>query len=365
MPAYVRPMILNKYTRMGAQSAARSGQAWKNTGLTLLELLVTIAFIAALVSLLLPGVQSARELARRGQCQDNLRQIALSLLTYHNTHNKFPSGGWGYQWVGVPDRGVGSRQPGGWIYCMLPYIEQSDLHDLGFGLSGLAAVGSYSKRLETPISLFVCPSRRPCSPWPITDQYSYMRTPKPYGSVTAVARADYAINGGTSHVINLGGPNSLQQGNDPAYWAAAPNPTKFTGISHLRIGVPIKSIVDGTSKTYLVGEKHIPADNYTTGTSPGDNESLYSGYCTDLHRFAGVTENIKLGITPHAMPLNDNAADDSSIASYIRFGSAHTSGLNMANCDGSVHLVDYDIDPNVHFRAGHRGDDGRSIELLR
>lgn len=339
-----------------------SNASLSSRAFTLVELLVTIAVIAALVSILLPGIQSARESGRRTQCANNLKNIALGLLAYHDVYEEFPCGGWGHQWVGAPDRGAGPRQPGGWIYCTLPYIEEHELHDLGSGLTGAAATSFYSQRLQTPIALFVCPSRRTCSTWPIAVQFSYMRTPRPFGNVTEVARADYAINGGTSHVINLGGPSDLEQGDDATYWKNAPNLTKFDGISHLRIGASIRSIVDGTSKTYLIGEKHIPSDSYTTGTSPGDNESLYSGYCTDLHRFAGVTESFTLGLQPYAAPLNDDDVLDNNVPGYVRFGSAHALGLNMAFCDGSVHFVGYDIAADIHFRAGHRSDNGSPLE---
>jgi prepilin-type processing-associated H-X9-DG protein len=330
---------------------------------TLIELLVAIAIIGALVAILLPGIQAARESARRVHCADNLRNIVLGLLSFHSVHNAFPAGGWGHQWVGVPDRGAGRGQPGGWAYCTLPFVEQRELHDLGLGASGAAAVPLYSLRLKTPLSLFVCPSRRAFAAWPIASQYAYMRNPRPYGDVEAVARGDYAINAGTSHVINLGGPADLEQGDGLVYWANAPNPVKFSGISHLRIGIGIRAIVDGTSHTYLVGEKHVSVDSYANGTSPGDNESLYSGYCTDLHRFAGVSENLKLGLLPFAEPLNDHAVAESNIPAHVRFGSAHPTGVNMSFCDGSVNFVSYGASPEVHFRAGHRGDQGSEMQL--
>jgi prepilin-type N-terminal cleavage/methylation domain-containing protein/prepilin-type processing-associated H-X9-DG protein len=357
--------VPGQYCRPLSRHCACPGKAGIHYAFTIVELLVTIAIIAILIALLLPAIQSARESGRRLQCASNLKNIGLGLLAYHDTYKEFPRGGWGHLWEGVPDRGVGIRQPGGWIYCTLPFLEERDLHDLGLGQSGAGALQAYSQRLTTAISLFVCPSRRACSPWPVVDQYSYMRTPKPYGNVAVVARADYAINGGTSHIINLGGPADFQQGDDPTYWADASNPMKFSGISHLRIGVAMKRIVDGTSKTYLAGEKHIPFDSYTTGTSPGDNESLYSGYCTDLHRFAGAIENVTLGQSPFVAPLSDNAAPDSSIPVFVRFGSAHPLGFNMAFCDGSVQFVGYDIDAETHFRFGHRSDGGLPLDSLR
>jgi prepilin-type processing-associated H-X9-DG protein len=179
-----------------------------------------------------------------------------------------------------------------------------------------------------------------------------------------VARADYAINAGTSHVFSFGGPADLKQGDDALFWKNAPNPENFSGISHLRMAASLKAIVDGNSKTYLVGEKHLHTESYSTGLSLGDNESMYAGYCTDLHRFAGAVENMKLSLPPFAAPLSDNINPASGVPGYARFGSAHPNGVNMAYCDGSVHFTSYEIDPEVHFRAGHRSDDGNPLELV-
>jgi prepilin-type N-terminal cleavage/methylation domain-containing protein len=349
--------VSRRFTRIGRVESCPKA-------FSLVELLVTITIIGVLAALLLPAIQSARESGRRMQCADNLRNVGIGLIFFHDTNKTFPCGGWGHFWTGVPDRGVGPGQPGGWIYNLLPFVEENSIHDLGIGQTA-AAVQPYSLRLETPIPLFVCPSRRTCSAWPIADAYSYMRTPKPYGDVKSVARADYAINGGTNDIIIFSGPADYQQGDDPLYWANATNPAKYTGISHIRSGATIKSIVDGVSKTYLVGEKHVPVDAYFIGTSPGDNESMYSGYCTDLHRFAGNSANLVIGQSPFVSPLNDSQTPDGNMQEHVRFGSAHASGFNMEYCDGSVHFLAYDIDGETHFRSGHRRDEGRSIESLK
>jgi type II secretory pathway pseudopilin PulG len=110
---------------------------------------VTVAIIAVLLSFLLPGIQSARESGRRAQCADNLKNIGLALLAYHDVYQRFPCGGWGHQWTGVPDRGTGPRQPGSWAYCTLPFIEERELHDLGKGLIGIDAIESYSQRQQS------------------------------------------------------------------------------------------------------------------------------------------------------------------------------------------------------------------------
>src|SRR5690349_21627560 len=100
-------------------------------GFTLVELLVVIAIIGVLVALLLPAVQAAREAARRTQCANHLEQLSLGALLHEDTHQHLPTGGWNWYWSGDPDRGFDRRQPGGWSYTVLPFIEQKALHDLG------------------------------------------------------------------------------------------------------------------------------------------------------------------------------------------------------------------------------------------
>lgn len=335
-----------------------------SAGLSLVELLVVIAIIAILIALLLPSVQAARESARRVQCTNQLKNVGIALLTYHDVNKAFPYGGWGHYWVGVPERNCGLRQPGGWIYSLLPYVEETSLHDLGEGASGAEAIAAYSQRVQTPIPLFNCPSRRSCAAWPISDTFAYAKTPRPYGSVTSVARTDYAINAGTAHVIGVGGPADLQQGDDAQYWATSAATPRFSGISHQRRATSLKSIIDGTSKTYLVGEKHVPVESYMDGTAAGDNASLYAGYCSDLHRFAGVLENLKVGASPFAEACSDATKVSSGPTASVRFGSAHSTGFNMLYCDGATQFVGFDVDPEVHLRAGHRKDDGKPIEQL-
>src|ERR1700678_1513849 len=96
----------------------------RTCGFTLVELLVVITIIGILVSLLLPAVQSAREQARMVECRNHVKQLGLGMLAHEAAMGYLPTGGWGFAWTGDPDCGTGLRQPGGWAYCILPYIDQ-------------------------------------------------------------------------------------------------------------------------------------------------------------------------------------------------------------------------------------------------
>ena len=98
-----------KAISLDLRSAARRG-------FTLVELLVVIAIIGILVALLLPAIQAAREAARRTQCQNHMKQLALACMNHESTHKHLPSGGWGWDWVGDADKGFGEDQPGSWLY---------------------------------------------------------------------------------------------------------------------------------------------------------------------------------------------------------------------------------------------------------
>ncbi len=127
--------------RIGSRQRSRfrkvSGQS--RGGFTLVELLVVITIIGILISLLMPAVQSAREAARRVQCQNNVKQMALACLSHEQAMTFLPTDGWGWSWLGEPDRGYGIHQPGGWSYNILPFLEQGALHDLGSGTTGAAS----------------------------------------------------------------------------------------------------------------------------------------------------------------------------------------------------------------------------------
>jgi prepilin-type N-terminal cleavage/methylation domain-containing protein len=320
----------------------------RRSAFTLVELLVVIAIVGVLIAMLLPAVQAAREAARRSQCANNLKQLSVALLLHHDAMQRFPCGGWGHEWIGMADRGFGQAQPGGWIYNVLPYIEQSPLRQLGRD----NAPEGYTALLRQTLPAYTCPTRRPCQLWPIAAAFPYMNSPKPAGFADAVGRSDYAINAGATLVKSYAGPESLSVGDSPSFsWLDVIGPPghpelSFTGISHVRAGTALKQIQDGSSNTYLVGEKYLSPDQYETGESFGDNESLFSGYCSDNHRFTSL--NLPPAIDG-AFPVSDNLSN-------YRFGSAHPAGLNLAFCDGAVRLVAFDIAAELHYSNGHIAD---------
>ena len=134
---------------------------------TLVELLVVITIIGILIGLLLPAVQAAREAARKTQCQNNVKQLALAMLSFESANKRFPSGGWGWLWVGDPDRGMNQQnQPGGWGYQTLPYLDQTNLFQLGAGQPQAAKYAAAAQVIQTPLAFHNCPSRRGLSLFP-------------------------------------------------------------------------------------------------------------------------------------------------------------------------------------------------------
>jgi prepilin-type N-terminal cleavage/methylation domain-containing protein len=321
---------------------------------TIVELLVTISLIGILVSLTLVALSAARQSALRMQCQSNLKQLALATLTHVNTQKHFPTGGWGGIWVGLPDRGFGVRQPGGWGYNVLPFIDEQSLHSLGSRTSEAEMMAASAARLQTPVSVYVCPSRRAAEPLPISPVYaSWLKGSLP---TPAVARTDYAMIAGDqprSEILgvkrkNFHGPPSLLDGDSARYqW---PSTHEFTGVSYLRSTIRPSAISDGTAKVYMLGEKYLSAANYETGRDHGDDWSLYAGFQDDVYRSTNV-------IYPPAPDGEPTRREDEG-----RLGSAHSGGWHAAMCDGSVHFISYDLEAVIHRRLGNRAD-GQAANL--
>jgi prepilin-type N-terminal cleavage/methylation domain-containing protein len=283
----------------------RSRSRPERAGFTLIELLVVIAIIGVLIALLLPAVQQVREAARRAQCRNNLRQIALSFHLHHDTALAFPTGGW--EWWTPPtyvngSPATGKEQRAGWGFQILPYIEADAVWRAG----AVTAVA-------TPNRIFFCPTRRD----PQTVQYVDQYTPPLTGDILTHALCDYAAS-------NFDGTGAVQR----------------------RMPVRIAEIIDGTTNTFLVGEKRLNVAQLGQEQAD-DNEGYTAGWDEDTLRL--TTES----------PAPDFQGDG---AGPMVFGASHRDAFHMAFADGSVRSLSYLIDLQVFTLLGDR-DDGQVVNL--
>jgi prepilin-type N-terminal cleavage/methylation domain-containing protein len=339
-----------------------------NRAFTLIELLVVIAIIGILIGLLLPAVQKIRESANRTQCANNLKQMALAVHNHHDTMNALPTAGDPFYYnynrtlVGtVPC--VGGAQSWGWMYQILPYMEQDNLwnhYEPDTNPSDLQFQGDYFILGNIPKS-FNCPSRR--SATQSTDPYPWN------GQPVQICSTDYAGNGGTYSLgwdpqtdgtNNTGVFNGVIHALDSTNTYVTPTIVKGGSLN-------FASITDGLSTTMLIGEKAV---NVLTFMSPTDSDwGDDEGYSIGL-----AWDNIRYGKTTDAFGGPNNPVQDQSapVALYgdpaspawpnWHFGSAHPSVFNVALADGSVRNLLYTIDLQVQFNLCNRSD-GNVVSL--
>jgi prepilin-type N-terminal cleavage/methylation domain-containing protein/prepilin-type processing-associated H-X9-DG protein len=358
-----------------------SEPAHRRSAFTLIELLVVIAIIAVLIALLLPAVQSAREAARRISCVNNMKQLGLALANYESTNTSYPLGG-----VTASDAAGGSATWGtgasnclNWRALILPYMEQTNVSNaINFSVaitSNTANPAAGFTAWMTVPNGFLCPSDGKNSsgflPWAGIDLNTGINAtgpppvdPSTGQPATKVPITNYAGSYGDNYVV---GPLGTQPPWETPYAATAlpPGTTRIgwngflgtkanggslRGIFDYRDGqiATIGSITDGTSNTYIVGER-LP-DQATAGSLWALNGS--SG---------GTTVPINWQTN-----INDNGADcragDYTSTNlncrwnYISggFKSRHPGGANMAFCDGTVRFIKQSIALNIHCALGSR-----------
>jgi prepilin-type N-terminal cleavage/methylation domain-containing protein len=329
------------------QVAGYTMQVRRRTGFTLVELLVVIAIIGILVALLLPAIQSARAAARRTTCSNNIRQLSLACMNHESAHGHLPTGGWGWRWFADPNRGFGKDQPGGWCFNVLPYAEEETLYDSANGATDAERRANSARLAATPVGIFTCPSRRAPQVYPHTGTV-YFNINNPAGA----GRGDYAANAGDAgdndpEDLN---PDGVRNETGPASYAAAAThvwrDSWHRGVCYQRSKIKIGDIIDGTSKTYLLGERYLMPQNYSSGADPGDDQNLWIGHDRDIIRWTDQPPR----------------RDTEGLSYQWAFGSAHTNGCFFSFCDGAVRFIAYDIDPTTHQRLGNR-QDRQSINL--
>ena len=322
-------------------------------GFTLVELLVVVTIIGILMALLLPAVLSVRESGRRVTCKNNVKQLGQACLAHESHFGWLPTGGWGWGWAGDPDRGFTNRQPGGWHYNILPFIEEPGLHDnrLFFGDPSLEGMeddvlkrAAGAMRAAFPLDIFHCPSRRRAVLYPYPYADSYINIDRP----SFIARSDYAACAGDVDTGNeWKGPASLAAGDamSRAEWLAQPG-TANTGVIYRRSMCRLASITGGDSLTYLVGERYLNPDFYDSGLGDCDNQGWDTGYDCDVNRWTKDDADY--------VPMRDT----SGLTHGRAFGSVHLTGFHMSFCDGSATMINYSIDPEVHRLLGNRKEGG-------
>jgi prepilin-type N-terminal cleavage/methylation domain-containing protein/prepilin-type processing-associated H-X9-DG protein len=313
----------------------------RRAAFTLIELLVVIAIIAVLIALLLPAVQAAREAARRIQCTNNLKQMALALHSYQDQLGSFPVTSVRYQ--GDPTCiacGYGAFYT--FRTLVLPQNEQAPLYNsinfsfqyspngnwlIGFGPAGLVNTTAAA----TLVSTFLCPSDRMGEVGSVN-----------YGSANTniiVPDSNYLASAGTKIV----------PGNT---WTSASGPTTAganDGAMYEFRAVRLSEILDGTSNTILLGE-------FGRGSNGVGQGNWFAGWDTSVQRLTSTGINHRYTAPlPYAafMPESLNAPIYGP-QSFVSFGSYHPGGANFAFCDGSVKFLKGTTDLRVLSALGTR-----------
>lgn len=307
-----------------------AGAPRERGGFTLVELLVVIAIIGILIALLLPAVQAAREAARRTQCVNNLKQMALGCQNYHDTHKSLPP----------------SRIDDGatWCIILLPYLEQEALYD-AYDFTRPWPPQT-SPALKTSFAALTCPTRRPrtallstagddqsgMSDWPGIPG-AYPTTPHNPGPV-----GDYAACIGTVQDDTAGNGAFGLRYTQPGEGTATPPPP---GYQPPPGALRTSDILDGTSNTVFFGEKHVHEMNFgrKNGTNWSGTQNCFDN-CT-YHGDNNATAGRSMGGT---LLL---AKGKAPCANVPRFGSWHPNGVNFALGDASVRSLSFSISSTI------------------
>lgn len=289
-------------------------------GFTLVELLVVIAIIGVLIALLLPAVQQAREAARRMQCTNNLKQIGLALHNYHDTYGSFPSGAIKPQTApSMPSWSQGGHAGWAWSALILPFVEQSALHEQ-LGVSKGTSPYANPTLARTVLDAYRCPSD--VAPDYNTRSWWGKKTDDGYEAASSSYKAmnshSYPIE--TSHA---------------------------TGAFYINSSTSFRDITDGTSNTLAVSEVGYRNDLNPTGgvwiasiaaNSSNARDAMMDNMLGGSVRINEVSRarlnHAAYGIQEWAEPYMIMTAPDSY----------HPGGINAVQFDGSVVFLSETID---------------------
>ncbi len=314
---------------------------------TLIELLVVIAIIGILVTLLLPAVNAAREAARRTQCINNLKQIGIACLTYESTRSTLPPG-------------VILAEGSMWSGYILPFMEDENLKNLmtiGEDAGGnfqWAHPGPYRRPLknktyrniiavETVIPSYRCPSvPMPDHQYDVSSDNWHVMDRAP-GSYLGCA---------SGIVVDQNRPRGMEELDGVMFGHNKDKKLK---------PVRLKKILDGQSKTILVGEALHDAEaqrkiGRTREAARGDHKDHWYIGGDDPDVYNDSSECLgSTGVRPNLHITNrcgDGASNAECQALQISFSSAHRGIVNVVLCDGSVQRVEEEIDSEVWSEMG-------------
>lgn len=297
----------------------------RKRGFTLIELLVVIAIIAILIALLLPAVQQAREAARRTQCKNNLKQLALACHNYHDIFKSFPSSH------------VFSRRPGsaansegwGWHALILPQIDQGPLHNqlqvtkftLEDTLAGLnPQLPQPLPLLQSKLEAFVCPSDSSGG----ETEPGLAPQQRHFGGGIGTAAGGWGNwrPGKTNYMASRGTRNNWQNANMDAHGMFHPGTTQM------------RDAIDGTSNTFLIGERDTAFCR--SGTWIGVRNPQGNGTRGFYYNVANVRVPLNSPNPPYVWSARSGCGEG--------FSSLHPGGAQFAMGDGSVRFINESID---------------------
>lgn len=289
-------------------------------GFTLVELLVVIAIIGILMGLLLPAVQMAREAARRTQCQNNLRQLGLAAMNYESAHKHFPPGWTVYDSAATEAE---EEQPGyAWGFHVLPYLEQTNLYDR-FDRSVPVDNAGHIDLLSTKLSMFQCPSDAGAEVQMLGGGHDHHDHLLPYeddhdhdddydGNIDDDGEPLFMVS--KSNYVGVFGTYEVTE-----------DVIKSDGIFYRNSNTRIAEILDGTSNTLMIGERHSER-----------GVSLWAGV---VHEARSPLARV-VGACDHLPNTQDSHFED--------FSSQHPQGANFVLADGSTRLFNEDMDVQIY-----------------
>jgi prepilin-type N-terminal cleavage/methylation domain-containing protein len=298
---------------------------------TLVELLVVIAIIGILVALLLPAVQSAREAARRTSCVNNVRQLPLAALSYHDVQKRFPTGVAGGK-IARPEEGYG------WAVALLPYLEEGPLFDQirpdwkeaparrAFQTTGKIVPGA-----DTKLAIFRCPSSN-LDATSINTNVAF---------ADGYATSDYkACNGGID--LSASSPEEAIRFKDRGIYC-----TRRECIESGNETIKVAQVTDGLSKTIAFGESA-----YYPLSEPKKWPLWFGGVIEDESALFRTDDSnlVNCGIYGKSVDAFATALDDECAFSW------HDGGVYFGFADGSSRFIAETIDFRVYNSLGNKDD---------